>query len=29
MKTIPIIPERSCDGCTKCCDGWVSGTIIL
>ena len=21
MKT----PDRSCDGCTKCCDGWLSG----
>jgi len=23
---IPIKLERSCDGCTKCCDGWLSGT---
>ena len=23
---IPIKIERSCDGCTKCCDGWLTGT---
>ena len=22
---IPIKLERSCDGCTKCCDGWLTG----
>lgn len=22
---IPIKQERECDGCTKCCDGWLSG----
>lgn len=31
MTTIPIIPEvkkqRSCDGCTACCDGWLHATI--
>ncbi len=26
MKTIPIVLEnRKCDGCTKCCEGWLSG----
>jgi uncharacterized cysteine cluster protein YcgN (CxxCxxCC family) len=23
--TFPIIAERSCDGCTRCCEGWLSG----
>lgn len=23
---IPIKLERSCDGCTKCCDGWLTGS---
>ena len=22
---IPIKTERDCDGCTKCCDGWLTG----
>ena len=22
---IPIKNERDCDGCTKCCDGWLTG----
>jgi hypothetical protein len=22
---IPIKSERDCDGCTKCCDGWLTG----
>lgn len=26
MIIIPIKQERECDGCTKCCDGWLSGT---
>ncbi len=26
LKTIPIInTDRSCDGCTKCCEGFLSG----
>ena len=26
MSAINVIKlERSCDGCTKCCDGWLSG----
>jgi len=23
---IPIKAERDCNGCTKCCDGWLTGT---
>jgi uncharacterized cysteine cluster protein YcgN (CxxCxxCC family) len=24
-KNLLLINERSCDACTKCCDGWLSG----
>jgi uncharacterized cysteine cluster protein YcgN (CxxCxxCC family) len=24
--TFPIIAERACDGCTRCCEGWLTGT---
>ena len=27
MKRLEIINNRSCDGCTKCCEGWLSATI--
>ena len=23
--TFPIIAERACDGCTRCCEGWLTG----
>ena len=26
MKIIPIHHERSCNGCTKCCEGWLHGS---
>ena len=24
-KTIDIVPERDCGGCTACCEGWLQG----
>ena len=27
MKIIPIHKERTCDGCTKCCEGWLEGNV--
>ena len=29
MKQLPIVSrERSCDGCTKCCEGYVSAVVF-
>lgn len=27
MNKLPIIENRSCDGCTKCCEGYLAGDI--
>lgn len=28
-QSAPTIPGRSCDGCTKCCEGWLSADIVF
>jgi hypothetical protein len=27
MNKLPILENRSCDGCTKCCEGYLAGDI--
>jgi hypothetical protein len=24
---LPVLQKRRCDGCTKCCEGWLSGNV--
>jgi hypothetical protein len=28
MNNLPVVEGRSCDGCTKCCEGYMSGKIL-
>jgi len=28
-QSAPTIPGRSCEGCTKCCEGWLTADIVF